>query len=129
MIKNIFKKWEPLTEIPDRIFLEALHDDFEGFRLLLKGVGINDRMLRISFKTTLMYRNIDEGDIVQVLNDSEGFSEGCLYTLEESDLIDFFHKQNYGSYSSSKIIHYAIYTPNDCIEVLSEFPPKVEWLN
>ncbi|NQX99442.1 MAG: hypothetical protein HRT73_16425 [Flavobacteriales bacterium] len=41
----------------------------------------------------------------------------------------FFHKQNYGSYESSSILHYAFYTPIDCIEVLSEFTPKVEWLN
>jgi hypothetical protein len=129
MINHIFKKWEPVSDIPEKLFLEALHDDYEGFRLLFKGKSNNDKTLRVTFKTTLVYRNIDEGDIVETLKNSDGLSHWCLYTLENSDLIEFFHKQNYGSYKSSKILHYAFYTPNDCVEILSEFPPQVEWLN
>jgi hypothetical protein len=64
MQKNIFHKWELISELPEDMYLEGLHNDYEGFRLLLKGAGDKARMLRITFDPVLAYRGIDEGDLI-----------------------------------------------------------------
>ena len=56
MQKNSFKKWEPLPGLPEEMYLEGLHNDYEGFRLLLKGDGDQAKMLRITFDPVLAYR-------------------------------------------------------------------------
>jgi hypothetical protein len=32
-----YKKWEPLEGIEAELWVEALHDDYEGLRILLRG--------------------------------------------------------------------------------------------
>lgn len=129
MDKQIFKKWEPMSCLPNEMYLEGLHDDYEGFRLLLKGSGDKGKILRIAFDPSLVYRNIDEGDFLKMANDGEGLMKWCLFTVENSTYEKWFHEQSYNIRESENIVHYAIYTPNDCIDVLSAYPPKVEWLN
>jgi len=129
MDKQIFRKWEPLSDLPDEMYLEGLHDDYEGFRLLLKGASGNRKMLRISFDSSLAYRNINEGDFLKTVEDSEGLTKWCLFTVENSAYEKWFHEQSYNIHASEDIVHYAIYTPNDCVDILSAYPPQVEWLN
>jgi len=131
MGKNVFKKWEPISELPTEVYLEGLHHDYEGFRLLLKGSGSHGKMLRITFDPALLYRNLDEGDY---LYDEADYSqletkEWSFFIIEKSDFLDWFQQVSQGIHRSQHIIHYAIYTPNDCVDILSAYPPKVEWLN
>jgi hypothetical protein len=53
-----YNKWVPAEEIENEIWVEALYDDYEGLRILLK--GSSSRILRISFDQYCVYRNADE---------------------------------------------------------------------
>nr|WP_320049945.1 hypothetical protein [uncultured Desulfuromonas sp.] len=103
-----FKKWTPIDSLSQTLYLEGLYDDYEGFRLLLRGAGEEQRILRIAFDSALSYRNIDEGD---------------------SGFLQWFNHESQNIHKSDEVVHYSIYTPNDCLDVLSIFPPTVEWLN
>lgn len=122
-----FEKWDPITNLPKKLYLEAVHDDYEGFRLLLKN-DEDQRMLRIAFDPVLSYRNTDEGDLIKTIN-KQDLGDWSLYTVNESDYLAWFIEESHGIHDSDDIVHYAIYTPNDCLDVLSACPPKVEWLN
>ncbi len=130
MKKNIFKKWEPIQDIPGEIYLEGLYDDYEGFRLLLKGGDQFSKMMRIKFDSVLLYRNIDEGDLLSYprVDEPKNQKMWCLYVVFKSDLLQWFHDVSQNIYEEDKLVHYAIYTPNDCIDIISFFEPKVEWL-
>lgn len=123
-----FDKWTPIDGLVAPLYLEALHDDYEGFRLLLKGGSEQDKVLRITFDRALSYRNTDEGDLLKTINkqNSGGWS---LYIVSNSDYLKWFSEESQSIHEDEDIIHYAIYTPNDCLDVLSSYPPKVEWLN
>ena len=123
-------KWNPIDSLPDCLYLEGLHDDYEGFRVLLRGVDIHSRMLRIAFDLPLFYRNIDEGSFLKTLHAITEQERWALYTVENSSLISWFQEESYGViYRNRQIVHYAILTPNDCIDILSEHEPHVGWLN
>lgn len=131
MAKNVYRKWEPVPDLPIEMYVEALHDDYEGFRVLLKGRDERAGMLRIAFYYALTYRNVDEGDLISYDRQDEGGDLGRwgFFVVSTSDYLEWFLDVSHGLHDRDDITHYAIYTPNDCIDVLSKDPPKVEWLS
>jgi hypothetical protein len=122
-----YVKWEPIKNIPETLYLEGLHDDYEGFRLLLRDEKLS-RMLRITFDPPLSYRNTDEGDLLKTDQIAEGFLKWPLYTVENSRFLKWFHEESLEIHRNENPIHYAIITPNDVVDIISCYPPKVEWL-
>jgi hypothetical protein len=125
----VFQKWTPLESIPDRLYCEAIHDDYEGFRVLLKGEDATSPVLRIGFSSVLAYRKVDEGSLLRTLDLMKNLNKFPLYTVSNSPFVKWLHEESYGIYKDSETIHYAILTANDCIDVLTEDEPKVEWLD
>ena len=114
--------------LPKNVTLEALYDDWEGFRILVRdydkeaGIGI----LRISFGgRPVANRCMDEG--VYPASWSKKIPS-FLSTVENSEYLEWFHKESGGIREGQPLVHYAIYTVNECIDVLDIEPPKVEWL-
>jgi hypothetical protein len=124
-----YEKWTPIDSIPKRMYCEAIHDDYEGFRILLKGEDSTSPMLRLSFDSVLLYRNMDEGTMLRTLDSIKNREIFSLYTVHGSSLIEWFHKESYNMFSEKEIIHYSIMTPDDVIDILSENQPNVEWVN
>ncbi len=122
-----FKPWTPIENLPREIYLEALHDDYEGFRLLLRGKSLYDAVLRVHFDNVLSYRNTDEGDLIRTL--AEVVPGWCFYTVEDSTFKQWLEDERQGAYDSTNVSHYAIYTPNDCVDILTESEPIVSWLS
>ena len=129
MTTEAYEIWRPLPDLLFPIYLEALHDDSEGFRLLLRAEGNAGKTLRIVFNPALSYRNTDEGDLLKMLPNIEGLGKSTLFTVRNSEYLVWFHGMSVGRHEEENIIHYAIYTPNDCVDALSAYPPIVEWLN
>ncbi|GBC59932.1 hypothetical protein DENIS_0874 [Desulfonema ishimotonii] len=127
--KAIYQKWEPIRLTHKPLYCEAVYDDYEGFRILFKGEDKTSPMLRVSFESVLTYRNIDEGDYMHTLDLIDNESGHPFYIVNNSSLVKWFHKESYGIHEDTIITHYAFYTSNDCIDVLSSFEPKVGWLN
>ncbi len=124
---NILIPWKPIYGIEKKMYIEAIHDDYEGFRILLKGEKPESILLRITFNDHLGYRNTDEGNLIKIWNPEKPL--GIFFIVENSSYINYFHEMTLNIYKDWKIIHYAIYSPVDCIDILSSVPPIVEWLN
>jgi hypothetical protein len=127
-ITEIYKKWEPIKSIPASLYCEGIHDDYEGFRILLKGEDQNASILRIKFESALAYRNVEDGKrskTQDLLSDAKDFS---LYTVINSKWLNWFSEENYGMYDGLNLVHYAILSLNDWIDVLSAEQPIVTWI-
>lgn len=127
MTKAIFRKWEPIIDLPNSLFSTRLYDDHEGFRVLLETES-DDKFLKISFDEVLSYRSTDEGNLVRIFQESDGLEKWCLYIVSDSDFLENFHYNSCGVHKDKEIIHFAIYTLNDCLDVLSTSEPQVTWL-
>jgi len=128
-MNNEIIKWNPkISNFPKTIYIEGLYDDYEGFRILVKG-GDPSQMYKIVFDNYLGYRNFDEGERIKSFDSYPANSqEWCLFISKDSKFIDWVIDESEGFVSKDNVIHFHIITPNDVIEVLSYEEPKIEQL-
>lgn len=130
MEEQIIEPWViPNVDSSANYYIEAIHDDYEGFRILLRSSILESKMLRISFNDKLSYRTTYESFYLKLWsNMNEGIFGKTFYIISNSYYIDYFNDQTLDIYKDWKIQHYAIYTISDCIDILSIQQPIIEWL-
>jgi len=128
-MKDRLIPWDiKIKDPPKRLFVEGLYDDYEGFRILLRGEKPKSKILKVTFEDYLSYRNTDESNLLKVWNNQSSKLLGRIfYKVQNSSYIDFFHEMTEMSYLNWEVTHYAIYTIEDCIDILGTSPPKVFW--
>ena len=122
----MLNEWKPIDNADGRFDLERLEDNTDNLSILLRSQNTS-RILRIIFDSALCYRNIDEGDLLKSLQ--EGKIKGGFYTITDSLYLEWFHEESFGTRRDENVCHYGIYTPNDSIDIISPYPPEVEWLD
>ena len=127
--KQTFILWEPLDDLPRPMYVDAVHDDYEGFRILLRSEIPTSPVLKIAFESYLSYRNTDESYLVKIWQSmpSENIGKN-FFLVQNSAYIAFFHEMTENIYADWSVKHYAIYTISDCVDVISTVPPIVAWL-
>lgn len=129
MLQERYRAWSPLEGVPHEVWVEAIHDDYEGFRVLLKGDG-NARTLRLTFVAPVAFRNINESFRARTWSDRPAhLGLPSLRLVDRSRWLDWLIEESGGILDAGKLKHYAIYTPEDCIDVVTEFEPAADWLN
>ncbi len=130
MLKGIYKRWNPIPQLEGvPLYCEAVHDDWEGFRIWFAAENRNlGVVLIVRFDARLLYTNSDEGSM---LNNIENFNEvqfpHTFWEVEKSALVEEFQRQSGGIYTDDKITHYAFLSCNDCIDVLSISEPTFSY--
>lgn len=128
---QIWKKWEPIKNLPSEFYKISLIDDIDGLNLHFEARSKKTRFKVFFDKGVLSYRNTDEGSLLQTIGfftkkyGKEFLGKTSLFEIEGSSYIEWFLEESSGIYSKNEIKHYVFFTPNDIIEVLSLYPPKV----
>lgn len=122
-----FKKWE-IVGISGEMYLQSLCDDKNGLVIILDNELI---ICKIIFDSYLAYKNEDESYRLSLWSSEiwkkSRVPEWNFYTVSESEYLEEIHRQSCGIYRDSNIIHYAIYTGMDCVDILScETDPIIE---
>ncbi len=117
-----------------RLVCESITDDDKGVELTLREqVKPEESQCRIAkrikvlFDPVVAYRNVDESYRTRTF-DNHRSREGALFIVQNSEWISWLHSESYGMYEGARFTHYAIFTLNDCIDVVSEFEPSVSWI-
>ena len=127
---QIYKPWVPISGLQFPMYVEGIYDDYEGFRILLRGEQSTSQTLRVSFKTKLSYRVSDESYLLATWDSIEKDALGKIfYVVENSVYIGSFNTMSRQIYADWPIAHYAIYTTADCLDILTTTKPISEWLN
>ena len=124
--------WCPLPDIPEELYVEALYDDVEGFRILLRAEDPTSPTLRVLFESMVAYRNMNEiyrNRTWQIWRKAGVKRLPALMMVEDSRWVQWLVEESGSILEAENVLHYAIYTPEDCIDVASQFPPIVNWLN
>ncbi len=114
--------------IKKSLIVEGLHDDYEGFRVLLRN---GEDIIRIYFEEVFYYKSIDEMYLSNSkISIEESMYGKIIYKVDNSDLINEFLKISGGKgfYNVEDLVHYSILTDDDCIDVLSTIPPLIDFL-
>jgi hypothetical protein len=114
-------------ELPHGLYVQGLHDDYEGFRIILEEKdGGTGAVYAVRFNDQVAYRNMDEGCRLRTLLKLP--ERRMLLRVENSQWIDWFVEESSGVFDDSKLIHWAVVTPNDWIDIISFDHPEVKCL-
>lgn len=125
-------RWEPFPSDAQPKYVEAIHDDYEGFRILLRGETLDSPMLRLSFDPPpLAYRVTEEASWL-----SNGLPVGLagsrvvrFLALDDSELLSWFRGVSAGIRDSWNLRHYVVCMANSVVEVVACQPPRADDLN
>jgi hypothetical protein len=125
--EEVFEKWEPIGGLQAEMYLEAMHDDKEGFRVILKGVGEPARALRILFEDPLCYRGAQESYVLKQLYEQHAIYPWPIFVVSNSRYVSWFYDQ-LGGLLPETGRHYHVAAMDEMIDVISARPPVVTWL-
>ena len=128
MTSQKFREWKPIEDVPSLLYLEAMHHDYEGLRFLLRGEDPRSRMLVIRFESEVGYRNINESYLIRTWAAADWKNLPSLLQVENSEWVRWLVEEAGGVLQEGSLTHYAIYTPEDCVDVVTMFEPVVKWL-
>jgi hypothetical protein len=124
---NKYSIWQPISDISGRVIIDEIEDSDGGLTIYIHLSKTNKRF-KIVFDSCIAYRNMDESYRVRTFTEYGGF-DNSLNLVENSSWLEWFHCESQGFYQDEEITHYAIITDADCMDVLSEFSPKIIPLN
>jgi hypothetical protein len=128
MDKPVYEKWNPTADIPARLVFEEVRHADGHFSVLLRRESKENSVLRVFFDSVLFYRTINESYLLRTLQMVENLGGASLYIVDNSPLLSWFHEESLNIYNDWRIKHYAILTPDECIDILASIEPVVEWL-
>ena len=126
MWQGTYQKWNPVPHLENKaLYVEAVHADWEGFRIWFSTENRNAGVVTIvRFDAALMYVNSDESYRLSPIKNSEQMKFPHLFwQVENSELLKEFHRQSVEIYKDWEIKHYAFLSASDCIDVLSAVEP------
>jgi hypothetical protein len=116
-----YTKWDPIPEYSGKRFdVEAVHDDWEDFRIWFRPHDITRPMLIAKFEYQLFYSSSDEGDrLAGANNDISNEFPHLFWKVSDSNLITEFKRQTSGVRDDNDIQHFCFMSCNQCVDVLS----------
>lgn len=123
----IFKRWNPINNIPEDLYFLSLSDKYSLLTLFLKELGAdeNTRCLKIVFEHTLMYRVTPESSRIMPTNEIPSYDG--FWITKQSELLNWFNKESTGIYDDGDLIHYTICNIDNIIEVITTTNATLSW--
>ncbi len=127
MNKRKYIKFPTQLNLPSDVTCEGFYDDWEGVRILLRDNDENslNAVLRVNFgQRVIAYKCVDEG----IYPVSWNMNPLWICIVKNSDYITQVCEQSDGILDKKDLIHFAIYTPHDCFDIIDIEYPKIEFL-
>ena len=120
-----YKKINPLPEFSGMRFeVEAVHDDWEGFRIWFRPHDATKAMVIAKFDSELFYSTSHDGDRLSgAKNDISDEFPHLFWEVTDSSLINEFKRQTAGIRAEDAIYHYCFMSCNQAVDVLSLSAP------
>ncbi|MEC7526057.1 MAG: hypothetical protein VYE22_39615 [Myxococcota bacterium] len=120
-----YETWIPLPGIAARMNLAGLSHTDEGVRVLLQHQVGEGRVLTLLFESPVANRNINESYRLRTWNRLGEHERSSLLRVHHSDWVEWLRREAGGVLDAVTLHHYAIFTDEDCVELVTEFPPRV----
>lgn len=123
--KNKYSDWLPDNIKFGRVMIEKIEDLDNILTITARPEkGENGEIFKLKFDPYVAVRNMNESYRARTFSENGGFNSS-LFIVENSDWIEWLQKESLGYYSDYDLVHYAIITGADCLDVISEFPPDL----
>lgn len=118
--------WLPFKEWPKEIYFDSLSFAQGFLKICLKKMNSEEKV-EIVFESCVAYMVSDENCHMKFMQKYSGGIFSIVYVVHNSGYIRYLHEQSYGIYENEDLIHIAIYTPIECIDVVTRKMPFVRW--
>jgi hypothetical protein len=127
MWNGIYKRWSPIPDLDgQRVYLEAVHDDWEGVRIWLRPEDSTKPMGIFRFDIVEAYFASNESNrISKMLPEQELEFPHAFWKVENSELLEVVSKQSCGT-EREGLVHFSFLSCEDCIDVLA-WEPEVKY--
>lgn len=128
---ELWERWEPVSGIPQKLYNDSLTDNEDGLIMEFSDSNLEKKVIVQFEEGVLSYRNTDEGSLVKTWSELDRqhreslYGDWTLFKVKNSGYLKWFLEESMGIYKHEKVEHYVFATPDDVIEVLSAYPPKV----
>lgn len=129
MQNRIHEPFPSSLEIPDELDFVSLKYDKDGYKVKVAEFAKDGgRIFEINFgKIPLAQRSMDEGKFLAmtaIANPDTG-KIGPIVLVTGSDFLSWFFEQSCGIYSRDEVLHVAILTQSEWVEVLCLSLPEI----
>jgi hypothetical protein len=122
-----YEAWNAHEILPVNFYLASLHHEGGSLKVSFKEVALSEqKQFEIAFSNYLAYRVVIETGRLKSLDNG---SLSPFSKTSESQFISWFKDEALGVYDDRVLIHYAIVNLDNIVDVISEFPPVVEWVS
>ena len=83
------------------------------------------RRIDVTFLEPIATRISNEGTLLQYWSDGFKTNGRSLFVARESEFLDWIQQASHGVYAAKDLSHYAVFSDDTCIEVLSMVPPTI----
>src|SRR5215471_15266594 len=130
-MNEIYKKWVPSDRVDRELFVDAVHDDLEGMRIILSGKSPKSGVFCITFNHYYLYRNVNESNRIKLWTEGNFENKNwSLFRVENSNLIDWIAEETGEFFDKKKAQHYFIKTEMDIIDIVTHHSlPEFKWLS
>ena len=122
--------WSPIDNVPPILCVKSLRD-VPSLLLTLRGEGTPEPLLQMSFSEVVGYRNVNESYRMKTWNRMArlGTRPSSLFMVNNSTWLTWLIEESAGILEYREgLRHFAIYTPDDCIDVACYRDPEVRWI-
>jgi hypothetical protein len=126
--KGRVERWRILPPPPQIDYLVSLHQDEANLMIFLRPIEFDGLYLKISFDNAHSLRNTPEGLCFNAVDLIEKELWGTtFFIVTNSAFVRQFHEYSSWAFDDWNITHYAIFTSNFCVDILSSEEPSVSW--
>jgi hypothetical protein len=124
-----YLKWLPVDDIPFPLDLEELRKNEHGLSILLNSEDHSDKFLHIHFSECEAINEIAEEFKTKFWHEVDIEEDYALFIVENSEWLEAFHVESENHFRNLPFQHYAIWTTEHWIDILSSEKPSVSWLS
>ena len=129
---ELWERWEPKTNISQKYYVDSILDNINGLKIILSDSENEDSKIEIIFDDSVhAYRSTDESYRQKAINyidekyGTKFYSEWTLFTLTNSEYLEWISNQSFGIADSEEVIHFSIVAVDSIIDIIAAYEPKI----
>lgn len=125
-LREQYTPWLPVRGLGKEVDVETVVDGPDGLTVKLIYAEAKTRMT-LNFEQTIAFRSIDESFRVRKWNEFllEKQELSAMYKVKKSNWAKWLKEEAAGFLSERSIVHYCIFTSEDCLDIVTDIPPTI----
>lgn len=135
-MQEVWTQWKPIDGLSYGYYIDAVHDTFNGFFILLAEDTDRDKGVLITFENSVFsYRYAQEDfriKTVHMLKEKytpEFYVKWALFKVENSEYLKWIAQDSYDLSSDLLMKHFVFISQDAMVDVASTYEPKVMLIN